>query len=96
MLDELVYEKTWSDSYVYAVLMIGNGWATILEFSSREPRKGHARRALQKLKAAHQQLMAQDIGYAGDDSCNFWLKMASEGLVDRLLDNDLKEVIIER
>lgn len=84
--------EVYNDGKVLAELNVHDGNAVILEFSSHQPRKGNARKALQSLRAHYKTLVAQEIGHPGTDSYNFWVKMAKEGLIDCLADDDLEPV----
>ena len=84
--------EVYDDGKVRAELQVGPGGACILEFSSLEPGKGNTRQALRNLRQHYGVLTAQDIGYPGGFSYGYWMKMAGEGLLDELYDDDLQRV----
>lgn len=64
----------------------------IYEFWSDVPGQGNAKRALQELRKTYKWIVVIDIGRPRTNSRKFWLKMAKDGFVDELEDDENKTV----
>lgn len=87
---------TSSDGKVTADIEVGNGSVAIYEFSSLEPGRGNAQRALRELRSVYGAVAAIGIGDSQmDSSWRFWQHMHERGLIGHAEDDNNEEVVFK-
>ena len=74
------------------------GTVGIYQWSTKDKEKGGTRKSLKNLRDLYGYITVHDIGFKGDDSYSYWVKMKGEGLVDDIYDDDMNLVqeVVER
>ena len=82
-----------ADGQVWATLTFpSDDQCDILQFEAYHQEHGDCRRALKKLRPQYRVIRVIGVGHESSESYGFWLRMASAGLVDVLMDDDQRMI----